>query len=80
MIHSSQVRLANDVFTPSEAEVEHARRILEAMERAQTEGRGAITLDGRLVDMALVAMARRLLAQADRIEQPGARDRGDDSA
>jgi malyl-CoA/(S)-citramalyl-CoA lyase len=72
-IHPTQVPLANDVFTPSEAEVEQARRLLEAMERAQAEGRGAITLDGQLVDLALLPMARRILAKAERSGQPGGR-------
>jgi malyl-CoA/(S)-citramalyl-CoA lyase len=68
-VHPSQVPLANEVFTPSEAEVEHARRLLAALEQAQQEGKGAATLDGRLVDMALVPMARRVLEQAERIDR-----------
>ena len=67
-IHPSQVPLANEVFTPSETEVEHARRLLAALEQAQREGKGAAALDGRLIDMALVPMARGVLAKAERLE------------
>src|SRR5512134_1384879 len=48
-IHPSQVPLANEVYSPSEAEVTRAKRILEAMAQAQKEGKGAVSLDGRLI-------------------------------
>ena len=51
-IHPSQIELANEVFTPSEAEVTKARRIVEAMAQAAKEGKGAVSLDGRLIDIA----------------------------
>ncbi|GAP36712.1 CoA ester lyase [Piscinibacter sakaiensis] len=66
-IHPSQVAMANEVFTPSEAEVTKARRIVEAMARAAREGRGAVSLDGRLIDIASIRMAEALLAKADAI-------------
>ena len=67
-IHPSQVTLANEVFTPSAAEVEKARRILEAMEQAAKDGQGAVALDGRLVDAASIRMAEQLIAKVDQIE------------
>ncbi len=67
-IHPSQVALANEVFTPSEAEVEKARRILEAMEQAAKDGKGAVALDGRLIDAASIRMAEQLIAKVDQIE------------
>ena len=63
-IHPSQIALANQVFTPSEAEVTKARRIMEAMAQAAREGRGAVSLDGRLIDIASIRMAEALLAKA----------------
>ena len=63
-IHPSQIELANQVFTPSEAEILKARRIMEAMEQAAREGRGAVSLDGRLIDIASIRMAEGLLAKA----------------
>jgi malyl-CoA/(S)-citramalyl-CoA lyase len=59
--------LANAVFTPSAAEVTKARRILEAMAQAAKEGRGAVSLDGRLIDIASIRMAEALIAKADSI-------------
>ena len=67
-IHPSQIALANDVFTPSPDEVTRARRILDAMAVAAREGRGAVSLDGRLIDIASIRMAEALLAKADAIE------------
>lgn len=66
-IHPSQVALANEVFTPTEAEVTKARRIKEAMAQAAKEGKGAVSLDGRLIDIASIRMAEALLAKADAI-------------
>jgi len=67
-IHPSQVALANEVFTPTAAEVAKARRIVEAMAEAAKAGRGAVSLDGRLIDIASIRMAEALLAKAERME------------
>ena len=66
-IHPSQVAAANEVFTPSEGEVAKARRIVDAMRLAAAEGRGAVSLDGRLIDLASIRMAEALIAKADAI-------------
>ena len=66
-IHPSQVDLANEVFTPSEAEVTRARRILEAMEQGAKEGKGAVSLDGRLIDAASIRMAENLVTKVQQI-------------
>ncbi|HKX94082.1 MAG TPA: CoA ester lyase [Methylibium sp.] len=66
-IHPSQIELANEVYTPSAAEVTKARRILEAMAQAAKEGKGAVSLDGRLIDIASIRMAEALIAKADSI-------------
>lgn len=71
-IHPSQITLANQVFTPSEAEVTKARRIMEAMAQAAREGRGAVSLDGRLIDIASIRMAEALLAKAASIASSAA--------
>ena len=67
-IHPSQVALANEVFTPSDAEIDTARRILVAMEQAAKESKGAVALDGRLIDAASIRMAEQLIAKVDQIE------------
>jgi malyl-CoA/(S)-citramalyl-CoA lyase len=66
-IHPSQVALANEAFSPSEAEVTRARRILEAMAQAQKEGRGAVALDGRLIDIASIRQAEVLVKKAEAV-------------
>ena len=63
-IHPSQIEPANAVFSPSQAEVTKAHRILEAMAQAAREGRGAVSLDGRLIDIASIRMAEALIAKA----------------
>ena len=72
-IHPSQIELANEVFTPSAAEITKARRIMEAMAQAAKEGKGAVSLDGRLIDIASARMAEALLKKADAIRGPAAR-------
>jgi malyl-CoA/(S)-citramalyl-CoA lyase len=68
-IHPSQIKLANEVFTPPEPEVDRARRILVAMEEAASEGRGAVALDGRLIDAASIRQAQVMVDKASQIEQ-----------
>lgn len=67
-IHPSQIDLANDVFTPPEAEVDQARRVLQALEDAAAAGRGAAQLDGRMIDAASARMARNVVETAEAIE------------
>lgn len=67
-IHPSQVALANEVFSPSESEVARAKRILEAMAQAQKEGRGAVALEGKLIDLASIRQAEVLVRKAAAIE------------
>jgi malyl-CoA/(S)-citramalyl-CoA lyase len=69
-IHPSQVPLANAAFTPDEAEITRARRILEAMEQAAAEGKGAVSLDGRLIDAASIKMAENLVAKSEQMGVP----------
>jgi len=67
-IHPSQVAVANEVFSPGEAEVNQARRVLEAMENAQKEGLGAVSLDGKLVDIASIKQAEAIVKKAEAIQ------------
>lgn len=68
-IHPSQIPLANEVYTPPESEVTKARRILEAMKQAQAEGKGAVALDGKLIDIASIRQAEGIVRQAELIAQ-----------
>jgi citrate lyase subunit beta/citryl-CoA lyase len=60
-IHPGQLATANSVFTPTDAEVAHARRVIEAYDAGAAAGRGAVSLDGKMVDEANVRMARMML-------------------
>ena len=66
-IHPSQVDLANEVMSPSEADVTKAERIIEAMKQAAAEGKGAVSLDGRLIDYASIRQAEVLVEKAAQI-------------
>jgi malyl-CoA/(S)-citramalyl-CoA lyase len=70
-IHPSQVDIVNQIFSPSEEEVTRATRVLSAMEEAKSEGRGAVTLDGRLIDLASIRQAEVLVRKAEVIGSNG---------
>lgn len=66
-IHPSQVSMANEVFSPTEAEVTKARRIIEELKIAESQGKGAASLDGKMIDAASEKMARNVLVIAEAI-------------
>src|SRR5690348_8408711 len=66
-IHPSQVALANELFSPSAKDVDKAKRILVAMAQAQKEGKGAVALDGRLIDLASIRQAEVLVRKAEQV-------------
>jgi citrate lyase subunit beta/citryl-CoA lyase len=63
-IHPSQIEIVNDVFSPGADELAWARRVLDAADAARREGRGAVALDGRMIDAASIRMAETTLARA----------------
>ena len=65
LIHPSQVEPANDTWAPSDDEVEHARTVIAAFDEAVADGRGVVTVDGRMIENLHVDNARRVLAVAD---------------
>ncbi|SOD99886.1 HpcH/HpaI aldolase/citrate lyase family protein [Caenispirillum bisanense] len=70
-IHPSQVDLANDLFSPSEKDVAQAQAILDAMEEAQRSGKGAVTLNGKLIDIASIKQAEVMVKTAEQIKALG---------
>ena len=74
-IHPSQIALANEVMSPSEAEVTKAQRIIAAMAEAEAAGKGAVSLDGRLIDYASIRQAEVLVEKARQIASNQARAR-----
>lgn len=63
VVHPSQVPILNAEFRPSPPEVEHATRIVAAYDKALAEGVGAVTVDGRMIDVPVVERAQALLAR-----------------
>ena len=62
LIHPTQVEPANDVWAPSEADIDYSQRVIEAFDEAVSEGLGVITVDGRMIENLHVDNARRVLA------------------
>ena len=67
LIHPGQVEIANEVWAPTVDEVAHARRVIDAFEKGLSEGRGVVTIDGRMIENLHVDNARRAIAVADAI-------------
>lgn len=65
-IHPDQIPIANEVFTPDDAEIAWAREVVAAQAEAEREGRGSFALHGKMVDAATIRMARATLARAQR--------------
>lgn len=66
-IHPSQIDRANAIMSPSDAEITKAQRILAAMDQAEQEGKGAVSLDGRLIDYASIRQAEVMVEKANQI-------------
>lgn len=61
-VHPNQVALVNSAFRPTQAELERASRVVAAFEEAEAAGRGAVSLDGAMIDLPIVKRAKALLA------------------
>lgn len=72
LIHPAQVAIANEVFAPSEAEIDLARRQIAAFEAAEAEGKGVAVVDGKIVENLHIVTARQTLGKADAIAALGA--------
>lgn len=69
LVHPDQVVPTNDIWAPSEEEVAHARKVIAAFEEGTAQGKGVITVDGKMIENLHVEIARRALAVADAIAQ-----------
>ncbi|MEM8924592.1 MAG: CoA ester lyase [Actinomycetota bacterium] len=70
-IHPSQIEVINEVFTPSEADVERARALLARLEVEQAAGRMAFRFEGQMVDVPHFTQARRIIALAEALDGIG---------
>lgn len=66
-IHPSQIEIANEVYAPSEEEVEYAQKVVDAMEKGVDEGLGAVQVDGEMIDEASARSAQRKLQRARQV-------------
>lgn len=69
LIHPSQVEIANEVWAPTADDVDYSERVIAAFEQATAEGRGVITVDGRMIENLHVDNARRVLAVQRAIDE-----------
>ena len=67
LIHPKQLASTNEVFAPSDEEVAHSRKVIEAFEAAEKEGKGVVLVDGKLVENLHVEIAKAKVAMADAI-------------
>jgi citrate lyase subunit beta / citryl-CoA lyase len=67
LIHPSQIEPCNQAFSPSQAEVEQARKMIAAFDLPENKGKGVVSIDGRMVERLHADMARRMVAIADTI-------------
>ena len=68
-IHPSQIETVNELFSPSQQEIDRARRIVKAFEDAQARGLGAISFEGKMVDTMTFRQAKETLASTQAIEE-----------
>lgn len=74
-IHPNQIEVCNRVFSPTEAEVRYAEKVIQAFEAAGQGGQGVLQMDGKFIDLPIVARARKVARMANLLE---ARRRADD--
>jgi len=72
-IHPGQVKIVNEEYTPSEAEVAYARKVIQMDKEAQAAGRGSFQIDGKMIDIPVVVRAERLIRRYEAIKQREAR-------
>ncbi len=64
VIHPSQVDLVHEIFAPEKEEIEHAKRVIAAIEEAEQQGLGVVSLDGKMIDAPVVEKAQRIITLA----------------
>ena len=72
-IHPGQVKIVNEEYTPSEAEVAYARKVIRMDQEAAAAGRGSFQIDGKMIDIPVVVRAQRLIRRYEAIKEREAR-------
>ncbi len=73
VIHPSQVAILNEEFRPNADQIDHARRVLAVYDKALAEGVGAVTVDGKMIDVPVVERARQMVEREAAIAEREAR-------
>jgi citrate lyase subunit beta/citryl-CoA lyase len=68
-IHPNQVGPCNEIFSPTAAEIQYARRVVEVFEKSEAEGVGALQLDGKFIDYPVVERSRRIIRLGGVLEE-----------
>jgi len=71
IIHPNQIDIVNEVFSPSEKDIEYAQEVVKVYEEAKASGLGVTTLGGRMIDYATYVQAKDILSMADSISKRG---------
>jgi citrate lyase subunit beta/citryl-CoA lyase len=71
VIHPNQIQPCHDIFTPTEEEITYAKKVIEAFEGAEREGKAAIQMEGKFIDYPVVEKARRIYALAETVAIQG---------
>jgi len=72
-IHPGQVKIVNEEYTPSEAEVAYARKVIRMDQEAAAAGRGSFQIEGKMIDIPVVVRAERLIRRYEAIKEREAR-------
>lgn len=75
VIHPSQIDAANEIYTPTAAEIDYARRVIKAFDEALARGTASTTVDGKLVDVAMAKTASNILELVATINAQNQRDK-----
>lgn len=67
IVHPAQIKIVNEVFTPSKYEVEQARKIIDAAHKAEKQGKGVVNLDGKMIDLPVIKQAEAILEYYNRL-------------
>jgi len=68
-IHPGQVTIVNQEYTPSDTEVDYARKVIKMDQEAAASGRGSWSLDGKMIDIPIIVRARKLIARYEAIKK-----------
>lgn len=68
-IHPGQVAIVNQEYTPTQAEVDYAHKLIKLDQEAAASGRGSFTLDGKMVDIPIIVRAQKLIARYEAIKK-----------